>query len=90
MKNLIKNRLLRRFGPAKRVADVALVGGAALSYAQRKGYITEATAKKFGATNSSGGSNLSVGEMMLLVGAVFRMLKKLLAGRSTKKIIIDV
>lgn len=90
MKNLIKNRLLRRFGPAKRLTDVALVGGAALKYAQRKGYVTEQTAKKFGASNSSGGSKLSIGEIILLAGAVMRMLKKMLAGRSTKKIIIDV
>ena len=90
MKKLIKNRLLRRFGPAGRIGDVALVGGAALSYAQRKGYITEDTAKKFGASTSSGGASLSISETMLLLGAVWRLVRRILAGRKPKTVIIDV
>lgn len=89
MKNLIKNRLLRRFGPAKRLTDVALVGGAALKYAQRKGLVSEDTAKKFGASNSSGGAKLSIGEMILLAGAALRLIKRLLRG-NTKKVVIEV
>ena len=62
----ITNRLLRRFGPARRLADAALVGGAALKYAQRRGWVNEETAKKFGAsTSESGSTKLSITEIML-------------------------
>lgn len=88
---LIKNRLLKRFGPAGRMADAAIVGSAAIKLAQKRGIITDETAKKFSAPGSSGGESLSVAEMVLLAGAVLRLAKKLLSGRSkNQKIIIDV
>jgi len=88
---LIKNRLLKRFGPAGRLADAAIVGGAAIKLAQKKGIITEDTAKKFSAPGSSGGESLSFAEMALLAGAVLRLIKKFLSGRGkNQKSIIDV
>lgn len=73
--NFLTNRLLRRFGPAGRVADVAIVGGAALKFAQRKGLVNEETARKFGATDSSAGASLSIGEMFLLGMALLRLVR---------------
>jgi hypothetical protein len=74
----LTNRLLRRFGPAGRVADFALVGGAALKYAQRKGMVTDETARKLGASDSSAGTSISVMEMILLGAALYRILKQFL------------
>ncbi|MDW3179545.1 MAG: hypothetical protein R8J94_19290 [Acidimicrobiia bacterium] len=73
--NFLTNRILRRFGPAGRLADVAVVGGAALKLAQRKGIVSEETARKFGATDSSAGSSLSLGEMLLLGMALLRLVR---------------
>ena len=74
----LTNRLLRRFGPAGRVADFALVGGAALKYAQRKGYVSDETARKLGASDSSAGTSISVMEMILLGAAIYRILRQYL------------
>ena len=87
--NFLTNRLLRRFGPAGRVADFALVGGAALKYAQRKGYVSEETARRLGASDSSAGSNISVMEMILLGAAVYRLLKHWL-GTGERVTVIEV
>jgi len=86
----LKKRLLRRFGPAGRFADVAIVGGAALRMAQRKGFITDETAQKFGSANSSGGEAVSAAEMMLIAGAAWRLMRKMISGRKTERIVIDV
>jgi len=86
----LKKRLLRRFGPAGKLADVAIVGGAALRMAQRKGLITEETANKFGSASSSGGEAVSAAEMMLIVGALWRLARKVISGRKTKRVVIDV
>lgn len=84
----ITNRLLRRFGPARRLADAALVGGAALKYAQRRGWVNEETAKKFGAsTSESGSTKLSITELMLLVGALWRIVRKVFAKRSNTVVV---
>jgi len=86
----LKKRLLRRFGPAGKLADVAIVGGAALRMAQRKGLITEETANKFGSASSSGGEAVSAAEMMLIAGALWRLLRKMVSSRKTERIVIDV
>ena len=83
------NRLLRRFGPAGRVADFALVGGAALKYAQRKGYVSDETARKLGASDSSAGTRISVLEMILLGAALYRILKQSLS-QGEKVTVIDI
>lgn len=88
--NFLTNRLLRRFGPAGRLADLAVVGGAALKFAQRNGLITEDTARKLGASNSSAGTSLSVGEMALLAMAVWRLISQFRSRGRTEHIIIDI
>lgn len=91
MRKFLTQKFLRRFGPAKHVTDAAIVGGAALKFAQRKGWVTESTANRFGSANSSGGEDLSVGEIMILAAAAFRLAKSVLSGRrKNKNIIIDV
>lgn len=87
--NFLKNRLLRRFGPAGRLADVAVVGGAALKYAQRKGYLTDETARKLGAAESSAGSKLSIGELLLVAFALYRLIKQVAAKRG-RAVVVDV
>lgn len=73
--NFLTRRLLGRLGPAGRVADLAIVGGAALKFAQRKGLVSDQTAQKLGASDSSGGSNVSIGEILLLLMALWRLVK---------------
>lgn len=91
MRKFLTQKFLRRFGPAKHMTDAAIVGGAALKYAQRKGWITDSTANRFGSANSSGGEDLSIGEMMILGAAALRLAKSVLSRRNKdKKIIIDV
>lgn len=74
--NFLTNRLLRRFGPAGRLADAAIVGGAALKFAQRRGLVSNETARKFGATDSPAGAGLSVGELILVVMAALRLFRQ--------------
>ncbi len=73
-----------------RAADLAVVGGAALKFAQRQGLITEDTAKKLGASDSSGGTSLSIGEMALLGMALWRLISQFRSRQRTDTIIIDV
>ncbi len=84
----LTRRLLGRLGPAGRVADLAVVGGTALKLAQRKGLISDETAKKLGASTSSAGSNVSLGEMAILVMALWRLIRQFT--RKEETIIIDV
>lgn len=88
----LKKRLLSKFTPAGKAADAAILGSAAIRMAQRKGIITDETAKKFGAKDSSGGEALSAAEAMLLIGAAWRLLRRIVSGRKgkTERIVIDV
>lgn len=88
--NFLTKRLLRRFGPAGRVADLAVVGGAALKFAQKRGLITEDTARKLGASDSSAGASLSIGEMALLGMALWRLISQFRSRQRTETIIIDI
>lgn len=72
----LTRRLLGRFGPAGRVADLAIVGGAALKFAQRKGLVSDETAKRFGAADSAAGASLSIGEMAILAMALWRLVRQ--------------
>lgn len=87
--NFLTNRLLRRFGPAGRVADVAIVGGAALRFAQRKGLVNDEIARKLGAPDSSAGASLSIGEMLLLAMALLRLIKHF-TSRQEERTIIEI
>ena len=75
-------------GPAGRVADLAIVGGTALKLAQRKGLISDETAQKLGASDSSGGTNVSIGEIAILAMALWRLIRQFT--RKEETIIIDV
>lgn len=86
----LTNRLLRRFGPVGRAADLAVVGGAALKFAQRKGFVSEDTARKLGASNSSAGSAISMGEMALLAMALWRLISQFRSRQRTETIVIDL
>lgn len=84
----LTRRLLGRLGPAGKIADLAVVGGTALKLAQRKGLISDETASRLGASNSSAGSSVSFGEMAILVMALWRLVRQFT--RNEETIIIDV
>jgi len=81
--NFLTDQLFRRFGPMGRLADVAIVGGAALKYAQRKGLVSDDTAKKLGASDSSAGSSVSIGELLLVAAAALRLIRYFRARQDT-------
>ncbi len=87
--NFLTTRLLRRFGSAGHVADVAIVGGAALRFAQRRGLVKDEIARKFGAPESSAGASLSIGEMLLLAMAIIRLIRYF-SSRRKKATVIEV
>lgn len=68
-----------RFG---RIGDLVLVSGALLRFANRRGWVSDATAAKLGAPSSPGGRGVSVSEMALAVGAALRLLKAVRTRRS--------
>lgn len=67
---------------------MAIVGGTALKLAQRKGLISDETAQKLGASDSSGGTNVSIGEIAILAMALWRLIRQFT--RKEETIIIDV
>ena len=73
--NFLSDQLFRRFGPIGRLTDAVIVGGAALKYAQRKGLVSDDTAMKLGASDSSAGSSVSIGEMLLVAAAALRLIR---------------
>jgi len=72
----IRNRLLRRFSPLGRVADVALVAGFGLRLAQRKGWLTPDQLSRFGLTELARSSSPGFGELGLAGAAALRLLRK--------------
>lgn len=83
----IVNRLLGRLGPAGRLADAAIVGGAALKFAQRKGLVSDETARKLGAADSAAGSGVSIGELLLVAMATIRLVRHFRRKRETITVI---
>lgn len=71
----LRNRLLRRLGPLGRVADVALVGGMALRFAQRRGWVSDEQVDRMGLAGVVGGSSVGMGEIALAAAAAMRLLR---------------
>lgn len=82
----LRKRIAKRFPLFGRAADFALVGGAALRFAQRKGMISDDAANRFGAASSSGGSALSMGEAVMAGGAALRMARRFVSKRRAKSL----
>jgi len=72
---LLKNRLLRRFGPMGRVADVALVGSMALRFAQRQGWVSSEQVASWGLSSLTDSKSASTGQLALAAMAGFRLLR---------------
>jgi hypothetical protein len=81
----LRNRLLRRFGILGRFADLALLLGAALRFASRKGWISEQQISSLGlerfappASRVPGVSAgaMPLGEMAVAGSAAFRLLRR--------------
>jgi hypothetical protein len=70
----IRKRVLGRLGLAGKIADIALVSNTALRYARRKGWVSADTATKFGASESSGGSAVSIAEIAVALAAATRVM----------------
>ncbi|NNF55835.1 MAG: hypothetical protein HKN03_15515 [Acidimicrobiales bacterium] len=72
---LLRNTVSRRFSVLTRIADLALVGGLVLRFANRRGLISDETAAKLGAPSSPGGTGVSISEMALVGAAALRLIK---------------
>jgi len=80
----LRKRVLRRFGFLGRIADLALLAGALLKFASRKGWISEQQIASLGLdrfappAKSSGvtAGTLPLGEMALGAGAAWRLLRR--------------
>lgn len=58
-----------------RIADVALVGGAALRFAHRRGWIRDEQVNRLGLSAMLGGQAFGIGEMALAAMAALRLLR---------------
>ena len=74
--SMIRKRLMRRLGPLGRLADAALVGGAALRFAHRRGWLSDEQVSRAGLANWSASNPLSAADMMLAGGALWRLLRR--------------
>lgn len=80
---LIRNRLLRRFSPLGRVADVFLIAGFALKFAHRKGWVSDDLMRSVGLESavdtraaSGGQQGLGLGDLVLGAGAIWRTVRR--------------
>lgn len=72
----LRNRLLRRFSIIGRIADLAMVGGIAVRFAQRKGWISGSQSDQAGLAGAADGSARGVAEVALAAGAAWRLLRR--------------
>lgn len=73
----LRNRLLRRFTLFGRIADAALVAGAGIRFAHKKGWLSDDQLASFGLdkmANDNASSAMGFGDMALLAGAAWRFL----------------
>lgn len=68
-----------------RMADVALVSNTALRFANRRGLVSDETAKKFGAVDSSGGSGVSAAELAMAGAAALRLGRRFVGRRRSRR-----
>ena len=74
---LLRNRLLRRFSPFARVADMALVASMGLRFAKRKGWIgTDNPVTEMSLSGSSNGSRVGLTELAMGGAALVRLLRR--------------
>lgn len=75
----VRNKIMARVPGARamgRLTDLAIVSGAGLRFAHRKGLVSDEMAARFGAVDSSGGTGLSSKELLLVGAAAVRLLGK--------------
>lgn len=72
---LLRNRLFRRLGPLGRIADIALVGGIGLRFAQRQGWISDEQVNRMGLAGALGDQSVGIGEIALAGAAALRLLR---------------
>lgn len=82
---LMRNRFGGRFSLVGRLADVVLVGSTVLRYANRRGLVSDATARRLGAPDSSGGSGVSAAELAMAAAAALRLTGRFRASRKAKR-----
>lgn len=85
---LLKNTLLRRILPTGRATDAAMLAAAGLKFAQRRGLISPELGQKFGGLGNLD-SKLSIGEMLLLAGALWRLVRRFMNRNSSQIITIQ-
>ena len=74
--SFIRNRVFGRFSLLGRIADLLLVGGLALRFAQRKGLVTDDHLAQLGLHEVPKGEPLGIAEIALAGAAVARLLRR--------------
>ena len=75
----VRNKIVQRLpgGTAVgRLTDIAIVGNAGLRWANRRGWVSDEMAERFGASTSSGGTGLSAKELALVALAAMRLVSR--------------
>ena len=75
--SILRNRLLRRFSFIGRLADLAIVGGAALRLARRQGWIDSGQIDQFGEDPDATDHRARLVEAALLGAALGRLLRRI-------------
>lgn len=76
MMNFFRNRLLGRFSILGRIADLLLVLGLLLRFAQRQGWVSDRRMSQLGLAEVSKGEPLGVSEVALAGAAAMRLLRR--------------
>ena len=74
--SFLRNRLVRRFSFIGRVADLALVGGMALRFAHRQGWIDLDGSNEFGPDPEADTQPFGAAELVLAGAALVRLLRR--------------
>ena len=74
--SFLRNRLLRRLSFLGRLADLALVGGLAMRFAQRKGLVSDEQMAQFGLREVGDGEPIGIAEIAMAGAAAVRLLRR--------------
>lgn len=76
MMSFLRNRLFGRFTILGRIADLLLVAGLLLRFAQRQGWISDKQMAQIGLAEVSKGEPLGISEVALAGAAAMRLLRR--------------
>lgn len=82
----LARRFFRRTSIIGRIADIAMIGGFLVRFAQRRGLIDDATLNRAGLANVARGETPSAGEMVVVAGAAMRFARRMLSRRRLRRL----